>query len=149
MPPLLDLLKAFLNASLLLLALCLFLGWKMFSAASAVSEQLSQVSDNFTPVHVEIQAVTQELTALTKALESHESPDSPDSTELRFRLARLEQQFGALRQETLALKQLPAQIMATAAEAAAAKLNAGLVQWAPRLSSCKSGDQIDEVAFLE
>lgn len=146
MPPLLDLLKAFLNASLLLLALCLFLGWKMFSAASTVSEQLSQVSDNFTPVHVEIQAVTQELTALTKALESHESPDS---TELRFRLARLEQQFGALRQETLALKQLPAQIMATAAEAAAAKLNAGLVQWAPRLSSCKSGDQIDEVAFLE
>jgi septal ring factor EnvC (AmiA/AmiB activator) len=146
MPPLLDLLKAFLNASLLLLALCLFLGWKMFAAASTVSEQLSQVSDNFTPVHGEIQAVTQERTALTKALESHESPDS---TELRFRLARLEQQFGALRQETLALKQLPAQIMATAAEAAAAKLNAGLVQWAPRLSSCKSGDQIDEVAFLE
>lgn len=141
-----DLLKALLNASLLLLALCLFLAWKMVSAASTVSEQLSQVSDNFTPVHVEIQAVTQELTALTKALESHESPDS---TELRFRLARLEQQFGALRQETLALKQLPAQIMATGAEAAAAKLNAGLVQWAPHLSSCKSGDQIDEVAFRE
>lgn len=138
MPLLFDLLKAFFNASLLLLALCLFLGWKMFSAVSTVSEQLSQASDNFTPVHVEIHAVTQELTALTKALESHQSPDT---TELRFRLARLEQQFGDLRQETLALKQLPSQIMASAAEAAAGKLNDGLALWAPRLSSCEKAVQ--------
>ena len=110
----------------------------MFSAVSTVSEQLSQASDNFTPVHVEIHAVTQELTALTKALESHQSPDT---TELRFRLARLEQQFGDLRQETLALKQLPSQIMASAAEAAAGKLNDGLALWAPRLSSCEKAVQ--------
>jgi predicted PurR-regulated permease PerM len=136
MPLLFDLLKAFLNASLLLFALCLFLGWKMVSAASTVSDQLGQVSDNFTPVHVEIQAVTEELTALTKALEGHESPDS---TELRFRLARLEQQIGDLRQETLALKQLPAQIMTTAAEAVATKLTDGFALWAPLLSSCERG----------
>jgi hypothetical protein len=146
MPLLFDLLKAFLNASLLLLALCLFLAWKMVSAASTVSAQLGQVSDNFTPVHVEIQAVTQELTALTKALEGHKSPDS---TELRFRLARLEQQIGDLRQETLALKQLPSEIMTTAAEAAATKLTDGLALWAPRLGSCESGSSRNQAVFQD
>ncbi len=146
MPLLFDLLKAFLNASLLLLALCLFLGWKMVSAASTVSAQLSQVSDNFMPVHVEIQAVTQELSALTKALEGHKSPDS---TELRFRLARLEQQIGDLRQETLALKQLPSQIMTTAAEAAATKLTDGFALWAPRLGSCGSGASRNQAVFQD
>lgn len=136
-----DLLKALLNASLLLFAICLFLGWKLFGSAESVADQLAEISKNFTPVHVEVQAMTQELAALTAALEQQKSPDS---TEMRLRLARLEQQVAGLKQETQALKLLPAQVMSQAAEAATATLTDSFAQWVPRLANCRN----DSAALL-
>lgn len=139
---LLELLKAVLNASILLFAICLFLGWKLFTSAESVVDQLGEISNDFAPVHLEIQTMTQELAALTTALERQ---NIPDSTEMRLRLARLEQQFTDLKLETQALKQLSAQAMTRAAEAAAAKLADGFAQWLPQLADCR----YDKTAFLE
>ncbi|CUH87476.1 hypothetical protein PH5382_01405 [Phaeobacter sp. CECT 5382] len=144
MKPMFDLFKAFFNASLLLLALCLFLGWKLFAAAEAVSDGFEKTSADFRPVHVEIQTMTQELAALSKTLERD---TGPDSTEMRLRLARLERQTIGLKVETQALKQLPAQVMAKAAEAAAEKLSAGLALWVPRLSDC-AADSLPQITAL-
>lgn len=146
MTPVLDLLKALVNASLLLLALCLFLGWKLFAAADAVSDRFGEISKDFTPVHVEIHSMTQELAVLTKTLKEG---NSPDSTEMRLRLSRLEQQLTGLKQETQTLKQLPAQVMAEAAEAAATKLSDGLALWVPRLTGCPENGLIEKTALLD
>ncbi|MEP2717257.1 hypothetical protein [Pseudophaeobacter sp.] len=128
-----DLFKALLNATLILLALCLFLGWKLFTSASAVTDRLGEISRDLTPLHVQAQTLTQEFSDLTQALQRTEGPDS---TEMRLRLARVEEQLSALKLEIATLKQLPTQVVSAAVETAVAEISREVARWVPHVANC-------------
>ena len=129
----LNLLKALLNATLLLLALCLFLGWQLLASARGVSENLGEISARFTPIYDQLQTMNTEITSLNLALTQSEAPDS---AEMRFRLARLEEQLSRINAETEQMSELPAQVVTTAMEAAMQSLSAEIATRLPRLQNC-------------
>lgn len=128
-----NLLKALLNATLLLLALCLFLGWQLFASARGVSEDLGKISARFTPIHDQLQTINTEVADLNRSLTES---DSPDSAEMRFRLARLEEQLSRINEETDTMSALPAQVVTTAVEAAVQSITAEMSTRLPRLQNC-------------
>ncbi|WP_122076003.1 hypothetical protein [Pseudophaeobacter sp. EL27] len=131
-----DLFKALLNATLLLLALCLFLGWQFFTSARDVTDRLGEIGTRFAPIHNQLQSMTEELSALNQALTD---TAAPDSAEMRFRLTRLEEQLSGLKEETHALSQLPAQVVGTAVEAAVQEISAEITTRLPHLEPCAPG----------
>ncbi|TMV06436.1 hypothetical protein FGK63_14925 [Ruegeria sediminis] len=65
-----DLLLALLNATLLLLALCLFLAWKVSSTIDGLAATFAQNLQMVAPLREEAQAVQGELQGLRKDLEA-------------------------------------------------------------------------------
>lgn len=130
MKTLFDLLKAMLNASLLLLALCLFLSWQLVASARDVSNHLTEISARYAPIHSELQQMTQEIAALNEALTQ---ADAPDSAEMRFRLASLEEQLNGAREATVTLSQLPAQVVSAAVASAVQRISRELAARLPSL----------------
>lgn len=64
-----NLLLALLNATLILLALCLWLGWGAFSAAERVSSQVQASADAILPMRAEIRELTAEIAAARSAIQ--------------------------------------------------------------------------------
>lgn len=137
-----DLLKALMNATLLLLALCLFLGWQLFASAREVTDRLGEISENLIPLHSQLQTVTQEVSLLRQALDR--SPPA-DSAEMRQMLSQLETQLAAIKGKAQALQQLPAQLVSTSVESAIRSLSQEIDERLPRLSSCSQ----KQTALLE
>ncbi|MCD9147717.1 hypothetical protein [Pseudophaeobacter flagellatus] len=131
-----DLLKALLNATLLLLALCLFLGWQLSSSVAQVSERLNDISSNLRPLHRQAQALTEEFASLSAEISR---ADPPDSSEMRIGLAQLEEELAALKLEIQSLKQLPGEVVSIAIETAVQELSEKISRWLPL-----RGDQADE-----
>jgi len=65
-----DLVLALLNATLILLAICLFLGWKLASTVDGITTAVSEKLEVVTPLRSEIQGVRGELAALRSELAS-------------------------------------------------------------------------------
>ncbi len=65
-----DLLLAMLNATLILVALCLFLGWKLASTVEGVTTAFAENIHIVAPLKDEVQGVRGELTALRSELSS-------------------------------------------------------------------------------
>ncbi len=63
-----DLLLALLNATLILVALCLFLGWKLASTVDGIASSFAQNIQIVAPLKDEIQGVRGELAALRSDL---------------------------------------------------------------------------------
>lgn len=63
-----DLLLALLNATLILLALCLFLGWKLAASVESVTERFSDTVETLAPLRTEAQSIRGELAALRSDL---------------------------------------------------------------------------------
>lgn len=63
-----DLLLALLNATLLLVALCLFLGWKLASTVQEVTSDVTQTVQAVSPLREEAQGIRGELSALRSEL---------------------------------------------------------------------------------
>ncbi len=63
-----DLLLALLNATLILVALCLFLGWKLASTVDGVTTNLSEKLQVVAPLREEAQGIRGELAALRDEL---------------------------------------------------------------------------------
>jgi len=60
----LDLLKAMINATLMLLALCLFLGWKLVGSVQDVTGKVTEAVVQITPVQDRIQDLRLEVVGL-------------------------------------------------------------------------------------
>lgn len=65
-----DLLLALLNATLILVALCLFLGWKLASTVDDITGTFAEKVQIVAPLKEEVQGVRGELTALRSDLAS-------------------------------------------------------------------------------
>ncbi|MGR3622166.1 hypothetical protein [Pseudophaeobacter sp.] len=137
-----DLLKALMNATLLLLALCLFLGWQLFASAREVTDRLGEISENLIPLHSQLQTVTQEVSLLRQALDRS---NPADRAEIRKMLSLLETQLAAIKGKAQALQQLPAQLVSTSVESAIRSLSQEIDERLPRLSSCSQ----KQTALLE
>jgi septal ring factor EnvC (AmiA/AmiB activator) len=94
---------ALLNATLILLALCLWLGWSALSKVEHITDDLAGITETILPVRSEIRALTGQI-AETRAsiadLREGGGPDLHICTELEAQVARAEQRIGELN-ETL------------------------------------------------
>ncbi|WP_420586810.1 hypothetical protein [Ruegeria sp.] len=63
-----DLLLALLNATLILLAICLFLGWKLASTVDGITTAFSEKVAVVAPLREDIRSIRGELTALRSDL---------------------------------------------------------------------------------
>ncbi|WP_282021881.1 hypothetical protein [Ruegeria faecimaris] len=63
-----DLALALINATLILVALCLFLGWKLATTAQSLMSDFSQKVQIVAPLREEVQGVRSELAALRTEL---------------------------------------------------------------------------------
>ncbi len=122
----LDLLKAMINATLLLLALCLFLGWKLMGSVQDVTGKVTEAVVQITPVQDRLQDLRLEVTGLRSDIVSR--PELAVSSQLDT----LDRRLAALQQDLTQLRQLPTEIIQGAAQTGAAEL-AGQIT---RLTSC-------------
>jgi len=121
-----DLSVALLNATLILLALCLFLAWKVASTANDLTANFARNLVTIEPLRADLQAATSELVALRQdvAQISVQSGDLRSATLQRIE-ARLAQMNGRVDNAQASMKKLseaPALLMDHAIETAADSL---------------------------
>lgn len=100
-----NLLLAFLNATLILAALCLWLAWEAFSAAERVSGQIEEAARTVLPLRAEIVAMTEEIVAARADLADLRAAGAADRETLERRIAGVEAELAAL---TAAVSELDA-----------------------------------------
>jgi len=122
----LDLLKAMINATLMLLALCLFLGWKLVGSVQDVTGKVTEAVVQITPVQDRIQDLRLEVVGLRSDIVSR--PELAVSAQLDT----LDRRLAALQQDLAQLRRLPTEIIQGAAQTGAAEM-AGQIA---RLTSC-------------
>ena len=122
-----DLLKALLNATLLLLAACLFLGWLGMGKVEAVTERVTDAVAEVTPVKTRVEALRAEIAGLRSDLRDGVLPPAPQLDGIETKLEIIEAELSALRA-------LPAALVQQAAESAAAELTGQIV----RLTRCEA-----------
>ena len=118
-----DLLLALLNATLILIALCLFLGWKLASTVDGITDRLAEKVQIVAPLKEEVQGVRDELTALRNDLSSLQSgqtaTDSATAQKLSQALEQLDTLEGNLQAAQARITELtesPDQLINTAIE---------------------------------
>lgn len=124
-----DLIKACLNASLILLALCLLLGWKLLAAAEGVSANAAAIAQQVQPLHAAVSRLQDDVAGLRSEILSG------TGTAASARLAKLEQQLAQVQDSLQQIRALPQQAAASAARAGAAELAGRLAAAAPGLGS--------------
>ncbi len=82
-----DLLLALLNATLILLAICLFLGWKLASTVDDITTGFSEKVQIVGPLKDEIRGVRGELTALRSDLASIQTNDGEADSAIAQRIS--------------------------------------------------------------
>lgn len=101
-----DLLLALLNATLILLALCLFLGWKLAQSVENIQDRFQQNLQIVRPFQEQARNIRADLSALRdelKAVRAGGSTDLDTGQKLARTLDRLDQSLAALNraQDTL------------------------------------------------
>ncbi|NVK12541.1 MAG: hypothetical protein HWE35_00010 [Rhodobacteraceae bacterium] len=124
---LIDLAKALLNATLILLALCLFLGWKLMDAAGGVTANAAAIADRVTPLRTAVAGLQEETASLRAALQDG------TGTAPAVRLEQLEHRLAQIQDSLSEMRGLPQQAAAEAARAGAAELAARLISAVPGL----------------
>ncbi|UWQ85171.1 hypothetical protein [Leisingera caerulea] len=115
-----DLAKALLNATLILLALYLFLGWRLMAAASAVTANAAEITSRVEPLHTAITGLQGEIAGLRAAVQNGTATVSP------ARLSPVEERLDQLQASLSEMRDLPQQAAAGAARAGAAEFAARL-----------------------
>ncbi|WP_319544801.1 hypothetical protein [Ruegeria conchae] len=90
-----DLLLAFLNATLILLALCLFLGWKLLQSADQIRTGFAENLQAVAPLREQAQGIRVELTELRSDLASFGQRAQLDET-MRQQLSAALQRLNSL-----------------------------------------------------
>ncbi|WP_175392924.1 hypothetical protein [Leisingera sp. JC1] len=129
-----ELAKALLNATLILLALCLFLGWKLMAAAEGVTANAAAIADQVSPLRTAVSGLQEEAAALHSTVQ--------DGTAAAASLTRLEARLAQVQASLADMRALPRQAAAEAARTGAAELAGRIIRAAPLLqdgSACGSG----------
>lgn len=122
-----DLLKALLNATLLLLLLCLFFGWQLMGRVNQVTDQVTEAVAEVAPLKTRVEALRGELVGLRSDLQNGTLPAAPQ-------LDGIEARLDYISEELTRLRALPATIVQQAAETAAAELSGQII----RLTTCEA-----------
>lgn len=97
---------AMLNATLILVAVCLWLGWSTLSAAERVSLQIGEAAQAIVPVRAEITGLTAEIAGVRSdiaTLGAGASADGAAMVALDTRIAAVEAQLADLNDRLAAL----------------------------------------------
>ncbi|WP_170414204.1 hypothetical protein [Ruegeria atlantica] len=118
-----DLLLALLNATLILIALCLFLGWKLAATVDDVTTKFAEKVQIVAPLKEDVQGVRGELTALRSDLSSLQldgtTVDSATAQKLSKALEKLddlESNLQAAQTKIAELTESPEQLINTTLE---------------------------------
>lgn len=122
-----ELLKALLNATLLLLAICLFFGWQLMGRVEDVTARITAAVAEVAPVRDRVEALREEIAGLRADVKAGTLPPVPQLDGIDSKLERIEAELAGLRA-------LPATLVQTAAESAAAELTGQIV----RLTRCEA-----------
>lgn len=121
---------ALLNATLILVALCLFLAWKVASTVDGLTATFTQNLEVVTPLKDEIGAVKQEIAATRDTLKTIDPGESLANIQLleqvQTRLDKLDQRMASAGAAITDLKQAPARLLDHAIEESAAKFGAAV-----------------------
>ncbi|WP_372573072.1 hypothetical protein [Ruegeria jejuensis] len=88
-----DLVLALLNATLILLALCLFLAWKTVDRANQVADTVQDTVQVVTPLRNDMQDVAAQLNALRGEIKALDTETARDDL---LQLAKIQSQLDAL-----------------------------------------------------
>lgn len=108
-----NLLLALLNATLILVALCLFLGWKLASTVEDVTTVFAEKVQIVAPLRTEIQGVRGELTALRSDLAALQVSDITENSAAAQRISDTLTKLDALEQQMQTSQQRVAELMET------------------------------------
>lgn len=121
-----DLALALLNATLILVALCLFLGWKLASKVESVSAEFSETVQVLAPIRDEAKGIRGELSALrgylTTLMRENQVTDSQTAQNIQATLRRLnavEQKLQTAQERFTELAETPEVLIAQAIQTGA------------------------------
>lgn len=108
--------KAMLNATLLLLAICLFFAWKVTSSVNAATDRVATAVADVTPVQDRLTDLRDEIAALRTDIATR------PEIEITTRMDMMNRRLDTLQQNLNGLQSLPADMIQQAAQAGAAEL---------------------------
>ncbi len=119
-----DLTIALINATLLLVALCLFLGWQLFSSIDSLTEQLGTARDKLVQVHQNISDIRADLEDIHAAVTSGTALDQ----QVDKKLSAIDKRIADVQTKVTAQMATIDQTAVATAEAFAASLVRNLVE---------------------
>lgn len=109
-----SLLLALVNATFILVALCLWLAWGALSAAERVSEQIVEAARTVLPLRTEIATLSKEIAAARTDLGTFGTTREKDTSALEARIAGAEAQLAELTTAVTALGANPEELIESA-----------------------------------
>ena len=107
-----DLLLALLNATLILIALCLFLAWQIAQSAEVMVDRAAQAVERVAPVQAELESLRAEVAGLRSDLDDVRSTAGAQADaaaeRLQTRIDELEQTLATAQARLAELRALPA-----------------------------------------
>ncbi|MBO9476826.1 hypothetical protein J7382_04690 [Shimia sp. R11_0] len=136
-----DLLVAMINATLILVALCLFLLWQLSGTAERVVSSFAQNLQIVKPLEEKVTGLHSEITDLRSDLASisleNTALNAPATQRLQARADALDAQLSEINASLASLAAAPDRLMGTAIDQASTRLSARLGD----LASCYLPDQ--------
>lgn len=132
-----DLIKSMLNATLLLIALCLYLGWQTVSAIDGLS---SRIAARLAPVETRVENITVALSELRVTLAERPQEGGVAGAamdrQLFERLDLLTEQLAEVNTSLNAMRHLPRDMITGALEEHSSQIGKGLAGQLTNLANC-------------
>ncbi|MGR3617376.1 MAG: hypothetical protein ACU0BB_15245 [Paracoccaceae bacterium] len=113
-----DLLLALVNATLILLAVCLFLGWKLSQTVEDVTDNLKGALISVTPLGDEVRALHDELQDVrdnvNTLMENRGDRSGERMQALNVQMTQIDTKLTQIRDQLQGLKEMPETVMNTA-----------------------------------
>jgi cell division protein FtsB len=122
------LLLALVNATLVLVAICLWLAWGALSSAERVAAQVGEAAETVLPLRAEIVTLTGEIAATRAALAALSTEGAGDRAALERRIAGVEAELARLTAAVTALGADPEALIDRAVTSAFERLGATVAE---------------------